>query len=224
MVLKVNELFVSLQGEGPQTGQITTFIRLQGCNFFSAGGCSYCDTKYAQDPNGKCEELSIEEILERVADSPRICITGGEPLMQEKELLLLINALNFPKKRDIDIETNGSYSAVALIKSYFPSTLVVMDWKLPSSGMEGFMDAFNFLSLTENDVVKFVCGGEEDYIAALAVKGRLAHWEIFPKFYFHALGGTAEKWLVEAILEDKLWDVYFGVQLHKLLWGNKRGV
>ena len=218
--MRVAEIFNSLQGEGPEAGRITTFIRLQGCNFFPVS-CHYCDTKYAQDPNGKCRNLSIEEICREVLRSRRICVTGGEPLMQD-ELLGLLAQLTI-QGASIDLETNGSFS-VQNIKHYLTTLLIVMDWKLPSSGMERFMKLSNFQELQTEDVVKFVCSDKEDYERAVEVMRELQHFKIYPKFYFHALGGTAEKWLVEAILEDKLWGVYFGIQLHKLLWGNKRGV
>ena len=62
--LIVNEIYFSLQGEGPHQGLKTVFVRLQGCNFYPRG-CKYCDTKYAQDPKGG-KEMSLNEIINTV--------------------------------------------------------------------------------------------------------------------------------------------------------------
>jgi len=108
--LKVNEIFCSLQGEGKSVGLPTIFIRLNGCNLKL--GCKWCDTKYA---NGEdFEELSIKDIMiavrkEAVRNSTvrYICITGGEPLYQKKELRTLVDSL-YSEGYHIEIETNGT--------------------------------------------------------------------------------------------------------------------
>jgi len=100
--------FWSLQGEGLRTGEPTIFIRLAGCNADNSFWCwSWCDTKFARNPEG-IGEFRIQEILGLIASLPRsewICLTGGEPLCQD--LLPLLEAL---KKVDykIQIETNGT--------------------------------------------------------------------------------------------------------------------
>ena len=97
----INEIFYSLQGEGNWAGLPNIFIRTTGCNL----RCSYCDTKYAYDSG---EEMSIETILDNISIYPckYICITGGEPLLQN-EIMNLINAL-LKRKYYICLETNGS--------------------------------------------------------------------------------------------------------------------
>ena len=99
--MKINEIFYSLQGEGIQTGVPTIFIRFTGCNL----RCKWCDTKYAYDEG---EDLSIDQIIEKIKSYPstQICVTGGEPLLQD-ELSTLIQRL-IELKYDINLETNGS--------------------------------------------------------------------------------------------------------------------
>lgn len=78
-MLKINEIFSSIQGESSYAGLPFTFIRLTGCNL----RCSYCDTQYAYEDG---EDMSIDKILSKVKDFgiARVLITGGEPLLQPK--------------------------------------------------------------------------------------------------------------------------------------------
>ena len=103
--LKINEIFYSLQGEGIRQGEPTVFIRLSGCNL----KCDFCDTQYAWNEG---RDLSVDQICTEVADIKRfhpsrwICLTGGEPLLQD------ITALTQRLKADkwnIQVETNGIF-------------------------------------------------------------------------------------------------------------------
>jgi organic radical activating enzyme len=103
-ILKITEIFPSIQGEGLRSGEPTIFIRMTGCNL----RCSFCDTKYAW--NGG-EDHSVEKILETVQKihtrSPAdwICLTGGEPLYQPIEpLVKRLKKMGFK----VQIETNGT--------------------------------------------------------------------------------------------------------------------
>ena len=97
-MIKVNEIFYSLQGEGYYTGTPAVFLRLSGCNM----ACSFCDTQHQEGINMADEEI-VEEVLKYPAR--HIVITGGEPTMQ------LTASLTHALKRAgfyIQIETNGS--------------------------------------------------------------------------------------------------------------------
>jgi organic radical activating enzyme len=105
--LRVIEVFDSLQGEGLWTGTPMTFVRLAGCNASELGlGCvRWCDTPESWDPTAG-ETLSASAVLEQVR-LPRLCLTGGEPLLQQEGVRdLLVEA----HRRDIRVhlETNGT--------------------------------------------------------------------------------------------------------------------
>jgi len=102
--LKISEIFASVQGEGLRMGEATLFIRLSGCNL----KCPFCDTKYAWE---KGDQMSINQIMDRIKQLRKrfaaewVCITGGEPLIQDVENL----ALKLKVERlKIQIETNGT--------------------------------------------------------------------------------------------------------------------
>lgn len=96
--MKINEIFPSIQGEGTYSGYPVLFVRLSGCN----RKCSFCDSSYHTE--GK--EMSIQELANIINknDLPIIVFTGGEPLLQRKELILLIGKIN---NKEIHLETNG---------------------------------------------------------------------------------------------------------------------
>jgi 7-carboxy-7-deazaguanine synthase len=102
--LKITEIFSSIQGEGLRQGEPTLFIRLTGCNL----KCDFCDTKYAWKGG---EKLGVDEIIKRLENEQKkfpaqwVCITGGEPLIQD--LNALTKALK-KKGAKIQIETNAT--------------------------------------------------------------------------------------------------------------------
>lgn len=98
--LKINEIFCSIQGEGKNTGIPMIFIRLSGCNL----RCSFCDTVYAFEAGREMSESEIMTEVNKYRPS-WVCITGGEPLMQD--ISLLIDQLKL-KGLNIQIETNGT--------------------------------------------------------------------------------------------------------------------
>lgn len=105
--MKINEIFNSIQGEGPYTGTPATFLRLSECNL----KCDFCDTEYATK-----QELSVNMVKNIICENMEkhrtqlLVITGGEPLLQYNELKQLINQLNCP----IQIETNGIIMRIPL--------------------------------------------------------------------------------------------------------------
>jgi 7-carboxy-7-deazaguanine synthase len=106
--MKVNEIFRSLQGEGPSIGMPAVFLRLTGCNL----RCVYCDTAYAQ---AQGEEGTPQQIADKVKEAAwgncrRLVITGGEPLLQEKELGKMLREY-FDATWTVELETNGTIPA-----------------------------------------------------------------------------------------------------------------
>lgn len=120
--MKVNEIFTSVQGEGKFTGYPSVFVRLSACNLCCAfKGGSVCDSMYAAHPSSKSEitDMTTEELADRIAhelnkigghyDNSHIVLTGGEPLVQQKAIVELIEYLHENNIwNDITIETNGS--------------------------------------------------------------------------------------------------------------------
>ena len=225
--MKVNEIFDSLSGEidgfGGQ-GRPTTFIRLQGCNF-SPDGCSYCDSPMAKRLCGG-QELSVDDVM-RSVNMPKVIITGGEPLMQCIEVIELIRKL-LTKNIPTTIETNGSIQ----IPRDFPTPhqgaarveylRIVMDYKLPSSGMKQRMDPEAHYLLSSLDVIKFVIATREDYdyMKSLLVDDAYSRWDaqiaISPMLKNNELEDA--QWLAQKMIEDPyLRDAQFSLQTHKLL-------
>ena len=212
-MLKVTEIFASVQGETSYSGYPFAFVRLTGCNL----RCRYCDTVYAYDAG---EEFPLEEVVSRVTafGLPRSCVTGGEPLLQEEAPALVTALLDLGQ--EVLVETNGTIPLAPLD----PRAVKIMDVKCPSSGEDGKMLWENFRHLTERDEVKFVISSEEDYRYAKGVAARYRRdvkWEIL---FSPAFGLLAPERLAGWMIGDGL-DARFQLQLHKLVWGpDRRGV
>ncbi len=208
--MKINEIFYSIQGEGKWTGLPNIFIRTSGCNL----RCSFCDTTYAYD-DGK--EMSIDEISSQISKYPckYICITGGEPLLQ-KEILDLIDFL-IKRKYKICIETNGSMSIKKL--SNKKSLMTSLDIKCPSSNMHERNSFENISLLRKNDQLKFVIKDKKDYNYAKKI---IDKYKPICTVFFQPVWGIDPVTLTEWIIHDRL-DVKLGLQLHKIVWGEKRG-
>ncbi len=204
-------MFTSIQGEGIYIGVPMFFVRLTGCNL----RCEWCDTEYAFYEG---EEMSIDSIVKKVEESGMkwVCITGGEPLLQE-EVYKLIDIL-LRKDYKILLETNGS---ILIDKLPTEENLVIsLDIKTPSSKMEKTMRFENLNYLGPKDFVKFVIMDEGDFEYAKKI---IEKYEIDKEIIFQPVGGTNLKWLAEKVVEEKL-NVRVLPQLHKIIWGNKRGV
>jgi len=212
-MLKINEIFYSIQGESTFSGLPCIFIRLTYCNL----RCSYCDTEYAFY-EGK--NISIEEILETVKsyNCNLLEITGGEPLMQEKSYELMNKLCD--NGFTVLLETSGSLS----IENVDPRVRIIMDLKCPSSRMVKKNLYSNIDFIKRKDEIKFVIGNREDYDWA---KGIILQYKLHEKceiLFSIVFGKLGLKDLAEWILSDNL-KVRFQTQLHKYIWNpEKRGV
>jgi len=215
MELMVNEIFYSIQGESSYAGRPCVFVRLTGCNL----RCSYCDTKYAYEEG---EEIGIDTIVNRLSTykCPLIEITGGEPLIQEGTPHLVSRLLE--KGFHVLVETNGSQD----INLVDDRCVRVVDIKCPLSGVAEKNDLKNLEKLTDNDEVKFVLSGREDYEYA---KHILTHIKLtssrMNRIHFSPVLGKIEpRVLAKWILDDHL-KVRLHLQLHKIIWSpDQRGV
>jgi 7-carboxy-7-deazaguanine synthase len=209
--MKINEIFRSLQGEGQLIGTPTVFVRTSGCNL----RCSWCDTSYAFT---KGKEMELEEILSEVEghQTTHVAVTGGEPMMQ-KDIIKLLDSL-LELDHHVTLETNGSYSLEDLPCSEV--MMVSMDWKCPSSGMEDKMLLENIELLSPLDQLKFIVADKKDMLYAY---GFLKEHPIPCTAILTPVGGVELLEVAEFVLKKKM-NARVLPQLHKLIWGNMKGV
>ena len=205
-MLKINEIFKSIQGESSHAGLPCIFVRLTGCNL----RCTYCDTEYAFY-EGK--EMSVADVVKAVEGCGILLveITGGEPLLQ-KEVYPLMQAL-LEKKYTVMLETGGSLSLDAVPEA----VIKIMDLKCPSSGEEPRNHYANLGQLTFQDEVKFVIQTREDYDWCKKVLTEYSIPEKTQVLFSPVYEKLDLKDLAKWILEDNL-RVRLQTQLHKVIW------
>ena len=212
--LKINEIYLSVQGESTWAGLPCVFVRLTACDL----RCSYCDTEYAFYEGTM---RSLEDIFAEVLafDCPLVEITGGEPLLQKNVLPLMTALCN--ADRTVLIETSGAHD----ISRIDPRVHRIMDLKTPSSGESERNLYVNIAFLNRHDEVKFVIGTREDYewsreqIERHGLAERVRAVLLSPVF-----GAIEPRQIVEWMLEDRL-RARFQLQIHKLIWESRaRGV
>lgn len=216
---KVNEIFVSIDGEGVRTGLSSVFIRLYGCNL----NCSYCDTRYSCE-NQEYKQMTLYEILAKVLSYgvARVTLTGGEPLIHEG-VKDLINSL-VANDIEVNIETNGAVDLNEFWEYKYNSKVIfTMDYKCACSGMEDRMILNNLDVLQPKDVIKFVVS---NYNELEKMEYILEESKCKARPYVSPVFGAIEpKELVKYVLDNELYDVVVQVQLHKIIWNpNMRGV
>ena len=162
--------------------------------------------------------MEIDEIIDEIKkyQTKWVCVTGGEPLLQ-KDIYKFINRL-LDMDYKVLVETNGSISIENLPCE--ENIIVDMDIKTPSSGMTQFMDLSNLELLGKKDTVKFVIANDEDYEF---MKSFIKNHEINAEIIVQPEGNKNLKELVEKVLSDQL-NVRVLPQLHKIIWGDRRGV
>lgn len=211
-MLRITEIFLSLQGETSLVGRPTVFVRLTGCPL----RCRYCDTAYAFAGG---DLLELDAILNRVADYRvgHVCVTGGEPLAQPECLPLLTRLCD--RAWVVSLETSGAMP----IADVDPRVLRIVDIKTPDSG-EVHRNRWQDLTLLRHqDQVKFVICSEGDYAWARLKLDEFALCERVDEVLFSPSYGALEPTqLAEWILRDRL-PVRFQTQLHKTLWGEAPG-
>jgi 7-carboxy-7-deazaguanine synthase len=173
MDLRLIEHYVSTQGEGPRVGTMTQFVRFAGCNL----KCPLwpCDSQFAIDPKLYREEQKqikpwvLGEQIEKVRDQTgafNICLTGGEPFLQNHEALLaMLRRIGSNVGYTIEAFTNGTFE---IPEEFFELKVhPVMDWKLPGSGEDTWIQSrarnLQLMAKYEAGAVKFTIADETDF-------------------------------------------------------------
>lgn len=206
-MLKVNEIFLSIQGESTFAGYPCLFVRLSGCNL----SCSYCDTLYARE---HYTLMNVDKIISicQGYDVRLVEITGGEPLIQPETPHLAKAFLEMGYT--VLLETNGSQDIGVLDFG----VRRIVDIKCPTSG-ESHKNLWKNLDLLkEGDEIKFVLQEREDYEYALEV---IKSFDLMKKgvpiHFSPVLSALRPSTLAQWILRDQL-QVRLHLQLHKIIW------
>jgi 7-carboxy-7-deazaguanine synthase len=218
--MQITEIYASIQGESTFAGRPCIFVRLTGCNL----RCSWCDSEYTFTGGRK---MSADEIFAEVrkhAPIKLIEITGGEPMLQERELVPLMQWF-IDAGYTVLLETSGERP----LGNVPAAVHKIVDVKCPNSGAADTFQEENLAALTSCDEVKFVISDRADYEFARDFTrehdlASLVSAVLFsPAFRKDASGRTAEnalldpRQLTEWILADGL-NVRLGLQLHKFVW------
>ena len=208
-MLRVTEIFRSVQGESTHAGRPCAFVRLTGCPM----RCTWCDSEYTFTGG---ERVSIEDVMQKVRDfgCQLVEVTGGEPLAQ-REAFELVRRL-CEEGYEVLIETGGYVSTEGLDER----ACVILDVKCPASGESGRNHWPNLERLRAGrDEVKFVVADREDWEFA---RGVIEKYELEKRaravLISPVWGSTDLKELAELVASSGL-DVRMQLQLHKYIWG-----
>jgi 7-carboxy-7-deazaguanine synthase len=214
-MLRVTEIFYSIQGESTHAGRPCTFVRLTGCPM----RCTWCDSEYTFTGG---EHLSIDEVMRQVRDfgCRLVEVTGGEPLAQREAFNLIARLCE--EGYEVLIETGG-YVSTADVD---PRAKVILDIKCPDSGESERNHWANLERLRpDRDEVKFVIASRADWDFTLKVisdydlEHRALAILISPAWDEIDLPELA-KWITGSGLRLRM-----QLQLHKYIWGpNVHGV
>lgn len=219
--MQITEIYKSLQGESTYAGLPCVFVRLTGCNL----RCSWCDSEYTFQGGRK---MSIEAVLNevsRLSPGGLVEITGGEPMLQEREVVPLMQHLLDDGYRVL-LETSGERPLERV-----PARVVkIVDVKCPDSGEGETFCKENLEALRPHDEIKFVLSSRIDYEFARAFSQRHNLAErvnavlFSPAFRKDATGARDSSHclldpqeLAEWMLADNV-PARLGMQLHKFIW------
>jgi 7-carboxy-7-deazaguanine synthase len=220
--MQITEIYKSLQGESTHAGLPCVFVRLTGCNL----RCSWCDSEYTFQGGRK---MTVEEVAAEVNRlSPNrglVEITGGEPMLQEREVIPLMQLLLQDGYRVL-LETSGERP----LERVPVEVVKIVDVKCPDSGEADTFLAANLAALTAHDEVKFVLASRADYDFACRftrqhnLAERVNAVLFSPAFRKQATGSRDSSHclldpqeLAEWMLADEI-PARLGLQLHKFIW------
>lgn len=218
--MQITEIYASIQGESSFAGLPCIFVRLTGCNL----RCSWCDSEYTFSGGRRMSADEVLREVERHAPIKLVEITGGEPMLQERELAPFMQRL-LDAGYTVLLETSGERPLAKVPAAVHK----IVDVKCPHSGAPDTFDEDNLAALTARDEIKFVISDRADYEFARGftrehdLASRVSAVIFSPAFRKDAVGRTAEnalldpRQLTEWILVDGL-NIRLGLQLHKFVW------
>jgi 7-carboxy-7-deazaguanine synthase len=220
--MQITEIYKSIQGESTHAGLPCVFVRLTGCNL----RCSWCDSEYTFTGGQRrtLEEVAAE--VERLSpEGGLVEITGGEPLLQERETVPLMQRL-LDAGYTVLLETSGERPLERVPRQ----VIKIVDVKCPNSGEPDTFHMENLESLNAHDEVKFVLSDRVDYeFARDFVKrhGLDQHVNAVlfsPAFSKEASGARDASYclldpreLADWMLADGV-PARLGLQIHKFIW------
>ena len=222
------EIYKSVQGESSHAGRPCIFVRLAGCNL----RCSWCDSEYTFTGGYKLTEDEVVAEIAKLAPVKLIEFTGGEPLLQERQLIPLMERL-LAQGYELMIETSGERPIENVPKAVHK----IVDVKCPGSGESGRFRMANLASLTERDELKFVITNRDDYEFARDFIRNNALESSGPQILLSPAFSKAPslerstanclldpRELVEWMIADGL-NARLSLQIHKYIWEpQKKGV
>lgn len=220
--MQITEIYKSLQGESTHAGLPCVFVRLTGCNL----RCSWCDSEYTFQGGRKMTQEEVFTAVKRLSPSGGLVeITGGEPMLQERELLPLMKELLADGYRVL-LETSGERP----LERVPADVIKIVDVKCPNSGEADTFLPENLAALTPYDEVKFVLASHSDYVFAREftrqhkLAERVNAVLFSPAFRKDATGSRDSshclvdpRALAEWMLADEV-PARLGLQLHKFIW------
>jgi 7-carboxy-7-deazaguanine synthase len=222
LLMQITEIYKSLQGESTYAGMPCVFVRLTGCNL----RCSWCDTEYSFYGGKKMSLEQVFEEVETLSSRPGLVeITGGEPMLQERELVPLMQRM-VEAGYKVLLETSGE----RLLARVPAGVVKIVDVKCPGSSEGDTFNIENLESLQAHDEVKFVISGRGDYEFARDFTGRhdlaqRVNAVLFSPAFNKSASGPRDasnclldpRELAEWMLEDNV-PARMGLQIHKLIW------
>jgi 7-carboxy-7-deazaguanine synthase len=220
--MQLTEIYKSLQGESTHAGLPCVFVRLTGCNL----RCSWCDSEYTFHGGRKMTSQEVQNEVKRLSPNGGLVeITGGEPMLQERELIPLMQQL-LAAGYQLLLETSGERPLHQV-----PAEVVkIVDVKCPDSGAPNTFQTDNLETLTARDEIKFVLSSRTDYEFAREftkqhnLAKRVNAVLFSPAFRKNATGSRDSshclldpRQLAEWILADEV-PARLGLQLHKFIW------
>jgi 7-carboxy-7-deazaguanine synthase len=220
--MQITEIYKSLQGESTHAGLPCVFVRLTGCNL----RCTWCDSEYTFQGGHKMTGEEIWCEVNRLSPNGGLVeITGGEPMLQERELVPLMRHLLESGYRVL-LETSGERP----LERVPTDVIKIVDVKCPDSGEGGTFHMENLETLGLQDEVKFVISSRADYdfardfTATHRLSARVNAVLFSPAFRKDATGARDSshclldpQQLAEWMLADNV-PARLGLQLHKFIW------